>query len=135
MADLAPPLPHPSPTSAPFWEGLKQGQVRIQRCRACATWVWYPRSHCSHCLSRDLEWTTISGEGVLYTFTVARQPTAPQFKGQTPQMLAVVQLDEGPRLTSTLTGVAEEQIKVGMRLKPVFDKVTDEVTMLRYQPA
>jgi hypothetical protein len=85
-------------------------------------------------LSDLLIWREVSGQGVLYTYTLARQPTAPHFADETPQQLAVVELDEGVRMTSTLVNVEPSDIVIGMRLQPYFDQVTDAVTLLRYQP-
>jgi hypothetical protein len=133
--ELAKPIPVPTPTSAPFWAGLREGKVRLQRCGACRSWVFYPRHRCPRCLSDALEWHSVSGNGTLVTFTIARQPTAPQFADQVPQKLAVVELEEGVRLTTTLVGVEERDIRVGMRVKPSFDPVSDEITLLRYRPA
>lgn len=130
------PLPVPTPTSQPFWDGLRKHEVHIQRCTACGNYIFYPRSNCPFCLSPELEWKQVSGNGTLYTFTIARRPTAPPFADEVPQKLAVVELDEGPRLTSTLVNLPEDQIKIGMRLKPVFDDLPDaEITLLRYEPA
>ena len=138
MADqtLQPPLPTPTDRTKPFWDGLREGKVRIQYSPSSEQWVFYPRSHAPLTLTDDLEWREISGEGTLYTYTIARRPTAPDFASEAQQIIAVVELDEGPRLTSTLVNVAEEQIAVGMRVRPVFDAVPDsETTLLRYEPA
>jgi uncharacterized OB-fold protein len=130
------PYPVPTPTSQPFWDGLRQRKVLIQRCRDCSLSFFYPRSNCPRCLSAALDWTEVSGLGRLYTYTVARRPTAPMFQDEAPQKIAVVELDEGPRLTTTLVNVDEKDIQVGMRLRPVFEDVPGrEVTLLRYGPA
>ena len=132
--DLVKPIPRPSPTTRPFWDGLNERKVQIQRCDGCDSWVFYPRMRCPSCLSDLLIWREVSGQGVLYTYTLARQPTAPHFADETPQQLAVVELDEGVRMTSTLVNVEPTDIVIGMRLRPYFDQVTDAVTLLRYQP-
>ena len=132
--DLVKPIPRPSPTTRPFWDGLNERKVQIQRCDGCDSWVFYPRTRCPSCLSDVLIWREVSGRGVLYTYTLARQPTAPHFADETPQQLAVVELDEGVRMTSTLVNVEPSDIVIGMRLQPYFDQVTDAVTLLRYQP-
>ena len=132
--DLVKPIPRPSTTTRPFWDGLNERKVQIQRCDACDSWVFYPRTRCPSCLSDLLIWREVSGQGVLYTYTLARQPTAPHFADETPQQLAVVGLDEGVRMTSTLVNVEPSDIVIGMRLQPYFDQVTDDVTLLRYQP-
>ncbi|MBI2761684.1 MAG: Zn-ribbon domain-containing OB-fold protein [Chloroflexi bacterium] len=130
------PMPVPTPTSQPYWDGLRAHELRMQRCRACRKIVFYPRSNCSFCLSSDLAWEKVSGDGTVYTFTIARRATAPQFEDEVPQKIAVVELDVGPRITTTLVNVAPEAVKIGMRVKPVFDDVSGaDVTLLRYAPA
>lgn len=136
MENPAKPLPTATPTSRPFWEGLREQKVRLQRCRACESWIYYPRSHCNRCLSRDLEWNEIPGTGTLHTFSLARVPTAIFFADEVPQMLAVVELDEGVRLSTTLVGVDEQSIEIGMRVRPVFEPTEGgEGVLLRYTPA
>ena len=130
------PLPTPIPRTQPFWDGLREHKVKIQYSPSSGEWVFYPRSHAPLTLEDDLEWREISGEGTLYTYTIARRPTAPDFAGEEPQIIAVVELDEGPRLTSTLVNVEEDTIKVGMRVRPYFDDLPGtETTLLRYEPA
>ncbi len=131
----APITPVPTPTSQPFWDGLAERRVLIQRCSQCDTWVYYPRARCSHCLSDSLEWTEVSGEGTVYTFTVARQPTTPAFAEVTDPVIAVVELDEGVRVTTSLEGVDPDDVVVGMRVGPVFAPADDGVWVLRHQPA
>lgn len=129
------PLPQPTPISAPFWDGLKAHQVKLQCCEDCGHWVFFPRAHCPHCASQRLAWRQVSGEGTLYTCTVARIPTLPEFTDEMPQRLAVVELDEGVHLNTTLVGLDEAQIRIGMRVRPVFDERPGEVTLLRYTGA
>lgn len=128
------PLPRQTTLSQPYWDALRAHQVRIQQCSDCAHWVFYPRSHCTACGGRRLEWKPVSGEGTLHAFTVARVPTLPEFTDEMPQLLAVVELDQGPHLNTTLVGVAPEALKVGMRLRPVFDERPGKVTLLRHTP-
>ena len=128
------PLPHPTEASQPFWDGLKAHQVRIQQCEDCQHWIFFPRAHCPACASRRLAWRDISGEGTLYTYTVARVPTLPEFSDEMPQLLAVVQLDQGPHINTTLVGVAPEALRIGERVRPVFDERPGEATLLRYTP-
>ncbi len=129
------PLPQPTPLSAPFWDGLKAHEVRIQQCEEHGHWLFFPRAHCPTCGSRQLAWRTISGAGTLYAYTVARVPTLPEFADEMPQLLAVVELDEGPHLNTTLVGVDASALRVGLRVRPVFDERPGSVTLLRYAPA
>jgi len=136
MADK--PLPFATPRSQPYWDALKARRIDIPQCDACGHWVFFPRPFCPKCFSRDLTWKTVSGAGELLTFTFSRQPTLPELADETPQKLAVVRLDEGPHINTTLVGLAEEEIRVGMRVKPVFDDLVTgegEATLLRYTAA
>ena len=127
------PMPVPTEISAPFWEGLKAGRVSIPRCNSCGHWIFYPRRHCDKCWSHDVAWHDVSGEGSLYTYTLTRIPTLPDFADEMPQALAVVELDQGVRINTRLGGLAEDEFRVGMRLKPVFDRVkADGTTLLRF---
>lgn len=130
------PETFPTPTAMPFWEGLRAHKVMIQFSPSSDQWVFYPRILAPRTLANDLEWREISGTGVLYTFTVTHHPTAPAWRDKLPQFLAVVQLDEGPRLTTEMINVTPEDLRVGMRVKPVFcDDPDGGVTILRFEPA
>lgn len=130
------PFPIPTPDSRPFWNGLAEQKILLKHCRQCDHLFHYPRITCPHCLSSDLEWKQSSGRGKLYTYTISRRPTHPLFADEVPQYLAVVELEEGPRLTSTLVNVPEDKIRIGMELAPVFERHEKEgATLLRFQPA
>ena len=75
----------------------------------------------------------MSGEGTLYTFTIARQATSPHFVDEVPQLIAMIDLNEGVRLTSTMVTNHPEELTVGAKVVPVFDHVSDKVTLLRYR--
>lgn len=128
------PLPQPTPISAPFWDGLKAHEVRLQQCEK-GHWLFFPRKHCPTCGARQLSWKAVSGEGTLYSFTVARVPTLPEFSDEMPQLLAVVELEQGVHINTTMVGVAPEALRIGQRVRPVFDERPGSVTLLRYTPA
>lgn len=130
------PMPVMTEISKPFWQGLKEGEIRIQQCNQCDGWVFFPRRHCSHCMSHDLVWKPVSGKGKLYSYTLTRIPTLPEFADEMPQALAVVELEQGVRINTTLVGLEEEQIKIGMELKPVLNQVDAKGnTLLRFTAA
>lgn len=124
------PMPLATEISAPYWEALKARQLLIQQCNACDSWIFYPRRHCPSCLAHDLSWREVRGSAVLYSYTVTRIATLPDFADEMPQILAVVELDEGVRINTNLVGLAEEEIQVGMRLRPVFAQVDEQGTRL-----
>lgn len=126
------PLPTPTPTSAPFWEGLQQGVLRLQRCVPCAIWVYYPRSHCPSCLSPDMHWSEVSAQGVVHSVTIARQPSSELFPTDQPLVLAIVELDAGPRLPTWLVTRGQTDVRVGDRVSGVFEHVDADHTLLRF---
>ena len=132
--DAVRPLPVPTPVSEPFWHGLANDQVIIQQCNDCQAWVFYPRSHCNHCLSPNLNWQEVSGLGKVYSFTIARRPTAPQFADELPQLIAVVELNEGVRMNCVLVNVEADEIFIGMDVKAVFHRING-ATLLYFEPA
>ncbi|MEG0861046.1 MAG: OB-fold domain-containing protein [Pseudomonas sp.] len=117
------PMPLATEISAPFWEGLRARNLLIQQCNACNQWIFYPRRHCPACLAHDLNWRAVNGGATLYSYTVTRIATLPDFADEMPQKLAVVELDEGVRINTNLVGLNEDEIHIGMRLQPVFAEV------------
>jgi uncharacterized OB-fold protein len=133
---LARPMPVKTPVSAPFWDALAEHRIRIQYSPSLGRHVFYPRLLAPGTLADDLEWREISGAGFLYTFTVAERPVSPHFAADVPQLLAIVQWDEGPRVSTEIVTADPAALRVGMRLRPVFvDHPDDGVTLLRYEPA
>lgn len=129
------PLPEPTPVSAAFWQGLREHRILVQYSPSLGRYVFYPRMLAPGTLADDLEWLEIDGAGSVYTFTVARRPTGPPWADALPQLLAVVQWDAGPRVSTELVDVDPAEIRIGMRVSPVFcDVPGTEITLLRYRP-
>lgn len=129
------PMPAPTPVSAPFWDALREHRIRIQYSPSSGEYVFYPRLLAPRTLADDLVWRDISGAGMLYSYTVAVRPTAPPWADSLPQLLAVVEWDEGPRFSTELVDVDPAELRVGMRVRPVFcDYPRDNITLLRYEP-
>jgi uncharacterized protein len=130
------PMPSPTPTTQPFWDALREHKIRIQYSPSTGRYVFYPRVLAPGTLADDLEWREISGAGSLYTYTVSHRPVSPHFVDDVPQILAVVQWDEGPRFSTEVVNAAPDAIRVGTRVRPVFTDYPDRgITMLRYEPA
>lgn len=127
------PLPSPTPETKEFWDGLKQHELRVMYCAACDSSYLYPRRNCPTCLAPG-EWRQASGKGKLHTYMIAHQP-ARNFEA--PYVIAVIELDEGPRLMSNIVGVEPDPAKlpVDMPVAIVFDDVTEEITLPKFRPA
>lgn len=127
------PVPLPTPTSQPFWDGLRRHEVWIQFSPSLGRYVFYPRVLAPGTLADDLQWRQISGAGTLVSFAVAQRPVAPQFADTVPHLLGVVEWTEGPRFATELVDVDPEQLRIGMPVTPVFTDLPDDaVTLLHY---
>ncbi len=133
MSEYLKPLPKPSPTSRPFWDAAKRHELMLQRCGACGKFIYYPRPRCPHCFSNRLEWNRCSGKGKLYSFTVVRRAASRAF-ADAPYVLAIVELDEGPRMTTNIAA-PPEQLRVDMPVTVFFDDVTPDRTLVKFKPA
>ncbi|MGH8011359.1 MAG: Zn-ribbon domain-containing OB-fold protein [Candidatus Binataceae bacterium] len=133
MSDYIKPLPKPSPTSRPFWEAAKRHELSIQQCDACHAYIYYPRDRCPHCFADKLNWRRVSGRGKVYSYTVVRRASTRSF-ADAPYVLAIVELDEGVRMTTNIVA-PPEKVKVGMPVAVTFDDVTPEHTLVKFQPA
>jgi uncharacterized OB-fold protein len=114
-------VPVPTPESQPFWDGCAAGELRIQRCLECTRPYFYPRPVCPACGSVRVEWFTASGRATLYSYVINHRP-APGFELDGPYAIAVVQLAEGPRLMTNLTGIPNtpDDLVLDMPLRVAF---------------
>jgi len=135
IAAYTKPLPTITDENRGFWEGAKRGRICMQKCRDCAH-IRYPISHCCpRCLSIGFDWTDLSGRGEVFSCVVFHQLYNPAFKGDIPYNVALIQLEEGPRMYSNVVGVANDQVKVGDKVEAVFEAVTPQVTIPRFKLA
>jgi uncharacterized protein len=130
------PIPQPTDTTRPFWDGLREGKIRVQYSPSAGKWVFYPRVLAPGTLADDLQWREITGHGTVYTYTIAHAPTSPAWRDHIPQLIAVIQTDEGARIPTELVDVQPDDITVGMRVQPVFEPAADgETVLLKFKPA
>lgn len=122
-------LPEPTEVSLPFWEGLKSGEIRLQRCGACGVWRHPPQLICSTCRSGDFSWERASGQGRIFSFTEIHHAVHPAVIPWLPYVVLQVELGEGPIIVSRLRhGTAE----IRKNVVPVFEPVTPDVTLLLF---
>ena len=90
------------PMTEPFWQACLERKLVIQKCTACGAHQFYPRSFCLACESDRVEWVEASGQGVVYSVTTVRIPVVDELPP--PYILALVDLEEGPRLLTNIEG-------------------------------
>lgn len=100
------PQPLSDEHSRRYWEALSEGRLLIQRCSSCGAHQFYPRRHCASCFAPDPDWVEASGQGRLHTFSVVQRSANPEFAGDCPYVLGIIELDEGVRLTARVAGPA-----------------------------
>ena len=104
-----------------YWEGTLAEELRVQTCNACGNrqLPWGPC--CTRCLSQDLGSVKASGKGTVFSFTVVRQAIHPTFSAQVPYVVADVELEEGPVMTTNVTDCPVEDVRIGLRVELWFD--------------
>ena len=134
LQDDSGPLPKPTERSEPFFEAARNHEIRIQRCENCRTFQLPGRIACDACLSGDLEWVLASGRGTIFSYVVVHQKYHPAFAESLPYNAAVVELEEGPRITTKITGMRNEELAVGTAVEADFEDVGGELSLPRFRP-
>jgi len=125
------PLPRITPDSEPFWKALREHKLMLPWCLDCTKPHLPPGPVCPFCFSERLEWRQASGRGRISTWTVVHKAWFPAFAGDIPYNVVQVELEEGPRLTANVVGLANERLKVGLPVVIDFE----DVTLPRFRPA
>ena len=133
--DYTKPIPRPSPESEPFWAAAKEHKLKIQKCTACGNHWFPPAAHCPECQSAEHEWIEASGKGRVFSFVTYQRLYNKGWEGEIPYVVALIELEEGPRMLSNLTGIDPKDVACDMAVKVVFDDVTPEVTLPKFTPA
>ena len=127
------PVPNPSAASKQYWEGCARGELLYQRCEDCGTVALRPGTVCGHCLSRSLLWVRSSGHGTLYSWTVVWRAPRPAFT--VPYAPAIVSLDEGYWMVTSIVGCEPEDLRDGMPVAVEFHPAGDDIVLPYFRPA
>lgn len=120
-------IPVPDELSQPFWDAVQQRKLLVQRCTACSTLQYPPKAACQECNATTLEWHETDGKGHVLEFVVLQDTHLP-FRGpDQPINLAIVTLDEDPRINffSNMPGEAPFEVHVGVPVEVMFEELTD----------
>ena len=129
-------IPPTSEMTQPYWDAARRDELVVQQCADCDLRPFPPRAHCPQCGSAQLEWRKMSGRGTVYTYTIAHRPPHPVFTAQSPVAIAVVELEEGPRMISNIVGCDPAGIAVGMAVEVSFEAIDDsDVVLPVFAPA
>lgn len=133
MTSPTPPLPTETGVDGPFWERARNEELSIQYCECCDRHTFPPRTVCPACFS-DLSWVEVSGDGSIYAYGTVYRPNRPViFDDRVPFVIAVVELEEGPRIVSNVLSEPDD-ICVGDPVRVTFRKITETVTLPMFKP-
>jgi len=127
------PLPTPNPETQHFWDGLREGALRLQRCHGCGHAYFPPQPFCPDCLSRDVDVFTATGRGTLHSYVISHR-AVPGF--EVPYAIAVVELAEGPRLMTNIVDCPQtpEALAIDMPVELARTAFTDEIVLPLFRP-
>lgn len=127
-------LPQPTPETQHFWDGAKQGELRLQRCADCSHAYFPPRPFCPACGSRSVGVFAASGKARLYSYVIHHR-APPGFEA--PYAIAVVELEEGPRMMTNIVDCAQTPaaLELDMALEVTFQDMSDDIALPLFRPA
>lgn len=128
-------IPKPDSLTAPYWEGARNGRLLFQRCRGCGHIFHPPLPICPACRSLDYEWAESSGRGTVYSRTVVEHSAHIAADGRTPYLVALVTLEEGPRMVSNILNCPMDEVRIGMPVTVTFQEISAGVVLPQFEPA
>jgi uncharacterized OB-fold protein len=136
-SDRIPQLPTPAPNvtveTEPFWDATAEGIFLLQRCLTCGVLIWYPRYACPDCHGTATAWEQASGRATVYSYTVVSRGVA-EYLGSSPFIFAVVELEEGPRITTNIVQCALDAVHIGQAVEVVFADTGQGSSLTRFRP-
>jgi uncharacterized OB-fold protein len=127
------PLPLITPVTRPYFDAAREHRLIMQRCPRDG-FFFYPRGRCPGCLQTDWSWQPVRNSGRIHSFTIERMGQDPGMRAQVPFVIAVIDLDDGPRMTGNVVECPLEAVRVGMPVT-VFFEVVDDTPLARFRPA
>jgi hypothetical protein len=119
------PAPIVNPDSQAYWDGARRDRLMIRRCAACGRMHFLPRYLCPACWSSDLEWIESCGRGTVHSFTIIRRAPLPAFTDRVPYVVALIDLEEGPRMMANILGEDALQTCIGDAVEVCFEERGD----------
>lgn len=126
--------PRPTPETEFYWNKVQEHELWIQRCTTTGKYFFYPRMYSPFVVGGASEWVRSSGAARLYSYNIVHRPVS-GFEDRAPYAIAIVQLEEGPRMMTNLVGteITPEALQLDMELKVDFEQY-DHVTVPVFRP-
>ncbi len=127
------PIPAITPDMTEFFDGARDGRLMVQKCGGCGVLRFPAYEICSKCNSTESSWVPVSGRGEVFSFNIMHQVYHPAFAAEVPYAVVVVELEEGCKFVSNLHGIKPHEIKCGMPVEVMFEKLSDEVSIPKFR--
>ena len=128
------PKPRPAPESLPYWQAAKDHRLALPKCEDCGQFWFPPSATCPHCLSTNFSFQNVSGRGKVFSFVTFHRVYRPAFAQDVPYVVALVELEEGPRLLTNILGISHEDVRCEMPVEVVFDDYDEDVSVPKFRP-
>ncbi len=125
----AKPVPDITSDNKPYFDGLNEGRLMLQRCADCGQVRHYPRPVCDACWSMKVDWVQASGLAIVHSWTVSHHPFHQGFKAELPYTLITVDLEEGVRMNAQARDIEPASLRIGMPVRIGFEQVTEGLTL------
>lgn len=126
-------VPKADALTEPYWQGVKDGKLFLQSCRSCGL-TWHPPTPiCPACQAKNYEWRAASGRGTVYSFTVVHHAAHVAVARKVPYLVALVTLEEGPRVVSNILNCPAERVQVGMPVALTFQEISPGVVLPQFE--
>lgn len=132
MTDVTMPAPRVTELNRRFWQAARDHRLEIQRCDHCRHLRYPIAAVCPVCLGSETTWVALSGRGTVFARVTYHHAFDPALAEHLPYVVAIVQLDEGPRMISNLVGPAAEHAQVGDAVEVVFEAVDGDLAVPRF---
>ena len=131
------PIPVPNEWTRPFWDAAKRAALELQRCQSCGHFQHPPYATCTQCVSTDLKFEAVRGEGAIYAYTIMYHTGDKRFASAVPYASIIVELDDAPGalMAGNLLDAEYTEAKVGRRVEVVFEKLNDDITLPQFRLA
>ena len=128
------PAPAVERDTRKFWEAASKHRLVIQRCTGCGAYRHPPVPVCGECHSFEHEYTESHGVGEVYSWIVVHQASHPALKESVPYNAVVVRLRDcgGAKIVSNLVGIRNDEIKMGMAVRVMWEDVREGVSFPRF---
>jgi uncharacterized protein len=129
------PLPIINEDNRRYYEYAHKHELRMQKCLDCGHLRFPPGILCPKCHSLRAEWAQLCGRGQVYSYAIYRTSFHPAFQNEIPYVVAIIQLAEGPRLESNVTGCSADDIRINMPVDAYFEDLNETVSVPKFRPA